>query len=89
MTKLDKILAKTEECERMIDRDVLLCCWTIRQVNAESYERASFCVHCGAPIRAERKGTHTQVGWGGNYNIHGGGCASSRGGEGVSCLLVA
>ena len=74
--------------KNVIDWEVLLCCWTIRQVNAESYERASFCVHCG--LQSGLKGKeHTHKWGGGNYNIHGGGCASSRGGEGVSCLLVA
>ena len=52
MAKLDQILAKKVNYERIIDRDVVLCCWTIFQVNAESYERGSFCVHCGGPIRA-------------------------------------
>ena len=41
---------REEKYERMVGE--LLCCWTICQVNAESYERASFCVHCGGPIRA-------------------------------------
>ena len=46
--------------KNVIDWEVLLCCWTIRQVNAESYERVSFCVHCG--LQSGLKGkehTHT------------------------------
>ena len=49
--------------KNVIDWEVLLCCWTIRQVNAESYERASFCVHCG--LQSGLKGKEHTHKWGG------------------------
>ena len=86
-TKLDKILEKKKWKMWLIGRFCYVVGLFVKWMQKVMNEQV-FVFIVGSNQGWKERNTHTS-GVGGNYNIHGGGCASSRGGEGVSCLLVA